>query len=91
LVNGQAGDQMTADEAKSTMLSILGGPEKRIISAFDGSEESGSRADIAAKAGYEPIGGAFGNPVGRLCTLGILEKPNPGMLKLSDWAAQLLA
>lgn len=91
LASGHTGDTMTADEAKTMMLSILCGPEKRIISAFDGSEEQMSRADVAAKAGYEPVGGAFGNPVGRLCTLGILEKPVSGMLKLSGWAVELLS
>jgi hypothetical protein len=91
LSNGHDGDAMTNDEAKAMMLSILGGPEKRIIAAFDGSEESMSRGDVAAKVNYKPVGGAFGNPVGRLCTLGILEKPTAGMLKLSGWAAELLS
>lgn len=91
LSNGYAGDSLTMDEAKTMMLSILNGPEKRIISAFDGSEENMTRADVAAKAGYEPVGGAFGNPVGRLCTLGVLEKPTSGMLKLSSWAVELLS
>lgn len=91
LVNEHFSSSMATDEAKNMMLSILGGPEKRIIDAFEGSNDNMSRADVAAKAGYNPIGGAFGNPVGRLCTLGILEKPSSGMLKLSDWAMAILS
>lgn len=91
LVNGHCEDVITTADAKNMMLSILGGPEKRIINAFEGSNDNMSRADVAAGAGYNPVGGAFGNPVGRLCTLGILEKPNSGMLKLSSWALEILS
>ena len=90
MANGDGGEPMSMDAAKAMMISVLDGPERRIIDAFAGNEEPMTRADIAAGSGYEPVGGAFTAPVGCLCKLGILEKPAPAMLKLSSWASELL-
>jgi len=40
---------------------------------------------LAEKAGYSPIGGAFGNPVGALRTKGLLDYPRQGVVKAADW------
>lgn len=84
------GDAMTQSEARDMMLSILGGPEKKIIDVFLQREGILSRDEVAQQAGYSPIGGSFGNPASRLSTLGIISRPQPGMMQMTDWAREVL-
>lgn len=63
------------------------GPEQKILRALldnAGAEEI-AKADLADKAGYSPVGGAFGNPIGALRTKGLLDYPRQGMVKAADW------
>lgn len=63
------------------------GPEQKILRALldnAGAEEI-AKVDLADKAGYSPIGGAFGNPIGALRTKGLLDYPRQGMVKAADW------
>jgi hypothetical protein len=41
--------------------------------------------ELARQAGYEPGGGAFNNPRGRLRTLELVTYPEKGWVKASDW------
>jgi uncharacterized protein len=63
------------------------GPEVKILRALIETAKDGeiSKAELAEKAGYSPIGGAFGNPVGALRTKGLLDYPRQGMVKAADW------
>ena len=63
------------------------GPEQKILRALidnAGSEEI-SKVELAERAGYSPIGGAFGNPIGALRTKGLLDYPRQGMVRAADW------
>lgn len=63
------------------------GPEQKILRALldnAGTEEI-SKNDLAEKANYSPIGGAFGNPIGALRTKGLLDYPRQGVVKAADW------
>lgn len=63
------------------------GPEVKILRALidnAGAEEL-PKDQLAEKAGYSPIGGAFGNPVGALRTKGLLDYPRQGVVKAADW------
>lgn len=72
------GQPLTRDEMQQHVLSILPGPEQRIlkqlIEAYPGPVE---KEELASRAGYKP-GGAFNNPLGRLRTLGLIDYPEPG-------------
>jgi hypothetical protein len=63
------------------------GPEVKILRALIETAKDGeiSKVELAEKAGYSPIGGAFGNPVGALRTKGLLDYPRQGMVKAADW------
>ena len=63
------------------------GPELKILRALIKNAGPGeiSKAELAYKAGYSPIGGAFGNPIGALRTKGLLDYPRQGMVRAADW------
>lgn len=92
LVCGESGD-MTKAEAKEAIMSVLDGPKRKIIGAWLQHEKAViemSREEVAKRSDYSAAGSAFTNPVGALCTLGILEKSGPGMLRLANWAGEIL-
>jgi hypothetical protein len=55
----------------------LGGPERKILSAVRAHPNGVDRDELAGECGYEPTGGAFKNPLGRLRTLQLVTKGNP--------------
>ena len=72
----------------------LTGPEKRILLALGelaaiGKDEPPS-AMCAAWAQYSPIGGAFGNPKGKLNSVGLIRYPAPGTMALTDAGREML-
>lgn len=79
-------------DPKANIWSILDGPQRRLLEAFlnHDPKEALTREEVAQRAGYDAKGGAFGVPASKLCTLCILEKPGNGMLKMSDWALEVL-
>ena len=59
----------------SKTLRIVPGPCKRILSALaERWPDSYTKNELAAVTGYEPSGGAFNNPLGRLRTLQLVTK-----------------
>lgn len=70
-------------------MSGLSGPERRILQpVIDAWPNAMSRNDLAAAAGYEPTGGAFRNPLGKLRTLELLTRSEPITLT-DDFAAAI--
>jgi hypothetical protein len=73
------------------LLSVLDNPQKKIVSSFNG-DDTLSRDEVAERSGYAAGSGNFNNIVGKLNTLtNILERPAQGMLKISDWAREVLS
>lgn len=72
----------------------LGGPERKILTAL--SELRSIGKDIAPKAmaaawsGYSAIGGAFGNPVGKLRRLGYVDYPQPNTVQITQSGLDLI-
>ena len=65
---------LTADELQRMVMQRLPGPEQRILRPLlDAYPNDLSNEELAAAAGYEPNGGAFNNPRGRLRSLGLIE------------------
>lgn len=55
------------------------GPMRRILEPLiDAYPESMTKIDLADLAGYSVAGGGFGNPLGRLRTLGLVDYPQSG-------------
>jgi hypothetical protein len=72
---------LTPKEMQLRVLERLPGPEVRILSVLlDAYPGSVANELLAKAAGYEPRGGAFLNPRGRLRTLGLIEYPSPGQV-----------
>lgn len=71
---------LTADEMQTHVLSILPGPEQKILRVLlDAYPSAISKTQCAYAAGYAQ-GGAFNNPLGRLRSLGLIDYPTPGMV-----------
>jgi hypothetical protein len=75
----------TNDALHESVLARLPGPEQRLLKpllkAYPSSMHNQTLADAA---GYTAGAGAFNNPRGRLKTLGLIEYPQPGMVKARD-------
>jgi hypothetical protein len=91
LVASVDGKPMDADSAKNKILSVLDGPNIKVVNAFDGTETALSRDVLAEKSGYAPSTSSFKNAVSRLSVLGIVLRHSAGKLQLSPWAAELLS
>jgi uncharacterized protein len=75
----QPRDVPDTQELHSRVMSILDGPRQRILKPLlDAYPGEMSREELAAAANYEPVGGAFTNPLGSLRTLGLIDYPQPG-------------
>jgi hypothetical protein len=73
---------LTAGDMQAAVLARLPGPEQKILRVVLAAyPESIANDEAARAAGYEPGGGAFNNPRGRLRTLGLIEYPRPGVLR----------
>jgi hypothetical protein len=67
------------------VLGQLPTPEQKILrQLLESYPESIENDELARKAGYEPGGGAFNNPRGRLRTLGLVEYPQKGMVRAAE-------
>ena len=75
----------TNESLHESVLARLPGPEQRLLKpllkAYPSSMHNQTLADAA---GYTAGAGAFNNPRGRLKTLGLIEYPQPGMVKARD-------
>lgn len=76
---------LTTQELHSRVLARLPGPEQRIPAPLlDAYPEGLTNEQCAKKANYEPDAGGYNNPRGRLRTLGLIEYPQPGMVRARD-------
>lgn len=70
----------TNAELHARVLSVIGGPEQRLLRPLlDAWPESISNEDLARAANYAPGAGSYNNPRGRLRTLGLVEYVNGGV------------
>lgn len=83
-------DPPSRDEILRRIENICTGPEWKILNALlEHGSEMMTKEDLATASGYSPIGGAFGNPIGALRTKGLVDYPRPGLVKLSEWLAEI--
>jgi hypothetical protein len=69
-------------------LATLPGAAKKILTALVEHGAMG-KVELAAATGYEPTGGGFNNPLGRLRTLGLVNRGEP--VDLTDEFAEAIA
>lgn len=76
---------LTSAELHERVLARLPGPEARILRVLlDAFPQAVENDDLARRAGYEPGGGAFNNPRGRLRSLGLVTYPQKGVVAASS-------
>ena len=82
----EATDVPSTNEAlQESVLARLPGPEQRLLKPLLQSyPRPMNNQSLADAAGYTAGAGAFNNPRGRLKTLGLIEYPQPGMVKARD-------
>lgn len=72
---------LTAEELQRRVLDRLPGPEQKILRVLlEHYPKAIDNDTLARKAGYEPGGGAFNNPRGRLRSLGLIDYPERGQV-----------
>ncbi len=75
----------SAEELHRRVLGKLDGPEQRLLQPLiDAYPEALSAEELAEAAGYAAGSGGFNNPRGRLKTLGLVNYPEPGMVRAAD-------
>lgn len=75
-------DALTPDELQARVLQRLPGPEQKLLRVLlDKYPEPVTNEELARAAGYEPGGGAFNNPRGRLRSLGLVDYPDRGLVR----------
>lgn len=76
---------LTGDMLREKVLSILPGPEKKLlISILESYPHAISNSQLQSETGYAE-GGAFNNPKGKLRTLGLIDYPSPGHSRAKDF------
>lgn len=83
-------EAMDKAEARSILMDTLSAPQKKIIEAANSLGET-TRDAIAERTGYSAGSGNFNNLLGALRTIGVIEYPMQGQVKISDWAQEVLA
>lgn len=91
LAEGAPFDPLDSDEARAKVLSVLSGPQRKIVEAALSFNGAVGRDLIAERTEYSANSGGFNNLIGSLCTLTILTKPAAGHVALSDWAREVLS
>lgn len=84
-------EDMTPDEARAKMRSVLRNAQLKLLDAALARDGEISRDDLGAETEYSPSSGGFNNLIGSLSTLGIFVKPTPGYVAVSDWAREVLS
>jgi hypothetical protein len=76
---------LTTGELQRRVMERLPGPERRILEVIIAAcPKPLANDDCARRAGYEPGGGAYNNPRGRLRSLGLIEYPQSGYVRARD-------
>jgi hypothetical protein len=75
-------------EAKQRLLSTMSGSQLKVLNAFNGTEAA--REEIAERSGYAASSGNFNNLLGSLSSIGVVTRPAPGVVDLTDWVRELL-
>lgn len=78
---------LSTEELHDRLCRKLGGAEERILrEVIANYPEEINKDELGLKLGYtNPRSGGFSEPVGRLRSLGIIEYPNRGTVKCSEW------
>lgn len=76
---------LTGNELRSKVLSILPGPEQKLLRPLlEAYPNSMTNEELQEASGYKE-GGGFNNPKGRLRTLGLIDYPSKGSARAKDF------
>lgn len=77
---------LTTDDLHQRIFAVLPGPESKILrTAIDVYPESITDEEAGRLTNYSHTGGGFKNPRSRLRTLGLIDYPEKGKIKASDF------
>jgi len=77
-----------ADGARDMLLGKLTNPQRKLIDALKAGDLT--KAALGEATGYSPTSGGFGNLLGQLRSLGLIDYPQPGRVALEPWVFDLL-
>ncbi|MCW5697309.1 MAG: ATP-binding protein [Bauldia sp.] len=77
----EAGGTSVVDRA----MSILSGPQQRVLRAVLDARGDITREALGDATGYSPTSGGFGNLLGSLRTLGLIDYPAKGLVTAAEW------
>lgn len=76
---------LTTEELHGKVLSVLPGPEQRLLRPLlEVYPDDLSNEELAEASGYTAGAGGFNNPKGRLRTLGLVDYPSSGRVRARD-------
>lgn len=81
-------DMRTLADLQAAIFERLDGPERKVLQAIaDAWPDALTKQEAGARAGYqvgEKVGGHYGNVLGALRTLGLVEYPKPGKVAATE-------
>lgn len=80
---------MPPSEAKAAFLEKLTGPQHKVVDVLEHAGEM-SKKSLGEATGYSPTSGGFGNILGQLRTLGVIDYPRPGQVAMESWVFEIL-
>lgn len=89
LSNGHAANTPDLADAKNKFLSVLGGAQRRVLDAFE--DGPLSKDEIAERSGYSVTSSGFEKTLSQLSTINVVIREGGGVLRLSEWAQELLS
>lgn len=76
---------LTQEELHTKVLSVLQGPEQRLLRPLlENGGDAMSNEDLASASGYVVGSGGFNNPKGRLRSLGLVDYPQSGYVRARE-------
>jgi len=81
--------KMGPSEAKEAFFGKLTGPQRKVVDALEHAGELTKKA-LGEATGYSPSSGGFGNILGQLRTLGVIDYPSPGRVAMESWVFDIL-
>ena len=76
---------MTLDDLQAGFMAIITRPQRDILEVLIAEYPRGlSKTELADRTGYAESGGAFGNYLGRMRSMGIIDYPQKGMVSATN-------
>lgn len=73
-------------DVRAAVIALLKAPQQRVLApVLDAYPDQVARSDLAVAAGYRPSTGNFGNLLGSLRSVGLIDYPSAGQVRAAPW------